>query len=152
MKRLFTLFILIIAGCSSPSSNSSNPPPPGWVDNIQLGKFAGIWKLGTVTDSCTTNVTETDSILRALVSNRRTGEVLSLTGGLPGSTVTFGVRLISYVHAFNVDDSSNFYGDTDSVPNGTDANCIFSNNTDTLFYSTKRGTDSLFVTCIRTVQ
>ncbi len=150
MKRLLTLFIFLIAGCSGPTSNSSNPPPPGWVANIQPGKFAGIWKLGTVVDSCTANVTEADSILRASVSNRRTGEALTLTGGLTVSTASSDIR--PYFHGFVVTDSSSFYGDTDLAPRDPfeiDAICTFSYNTDTLFYSTKRGTDSLFITCIR---
>jgi hypothetical protein len=150
MKRLFSLLILIISGCSSPASNPNDPPPPpGWVDNIQTGKFAGIWKLGTVVDSCTVNVKETDTILRASAGNHRTGEVLTLTGGLPVNTAEIGVRVINYTHNFNVYDSSSFYGDTDSVPIGTVTNCTFSYNTDTLFYSTKRGIDSLFIFCIR---
>jgi hypothetical protein len=149
MKYIFALSFLLIAGCSGPTNNSGPQPPPGWVDNIQLGKFAGIWKLGTLVDSCTVNVTETDSILIASVGNRRTGEVLTLTGGLPINTAEIGVRLTSYVHAFNVYDSSNFYGDTDSVPEPTRANCTFSYNTDTLFYTTKRGNDSLSIICIR---
>ena len=147
MKYFFALCFILIAGCSSPTSKPINPPPPGWVDNIQLGKFAGVWKLGTVVDSCITNVTETDSILIATVGNRRTGEVLTLAGGLPVNTASSNLH--PYFHGFVVYDSSNFYDDTDSFPDPTRANCTFSNNTDTLFYSTKRGSDSLFIICIR---
>ncbi len=150
MKYFFVLTLLLLTDCSGPTSNNSNPPPPGWVANIQPGKFTGVWKLGNVVDSCTTNVTEADSILTASIVNRSTGEVLTLSGGFPVILVVASVR--PYIHAYDVTDSSNFYSDTDSAPRtiySSDAICTFSYNTDTLFYSTKRGNDSLFVTCIR---
>ena len=150
MKRLFTLFILILSGCSGPTGNSGNPPPPEWVAIIQPGKFIGVWKQGKVVANCTSFVTEADSVLDDSTVNDSTGEVLFLCGQFPVNGVDFLPGRRPYFHSFYVIDSSSFYGDTDVDPVSlTDANCAFSYNTDTVFYFTKRGNDSISIVCVR---
>ncbi len=146
----FTLVLGIasvtIAGCSG---NSVNPPPPGWVSTIQPGEFVGIWTQGAIVDSCKSSVTEAGTILSATAVNGSTNEVLTLMGRPAPNTISYAER--PYIHVFAVYDSSNFHGDTDSAPNFLDdVNCVFSSNTDTLFYTTLRGIDTLTIVCIRT--
>jgi hypothetical protein len=149
MKYFFALAFLLLAGCSGPTSNSSNPPPPGWVANIQPGKFVGVWTQGKIADSCTCFVTEADTNFSASVVNGSTSEVLTMRGIYDDyPTVEWAEK--PYFHAFYVLDTSNFYGDTDIAPHFFDyMNCVFSSNTDTLFYTTIRGVDTLLIISIR---
>jgi hypothetical protein len=146
MKYIFALTFLFLAGCSAPTA--PGPFAPGGEYYVAPGKFVGIWAQGKVVDSCTSFVTEADTILSGSVVNGSTGEVLTLKGEHDPTTIEWANG--PFYRLFAANDSSSFYGDTDKAPNFLfDVNCDFSPNEDTLIYSTIRGKDTLTIFCKR---
>ena len=110
---------------------------------MQPGTFVGVWKQNIVIVPCTIFVAEADSVLKASILNTSTKEILTIKG-CPGRVDIPGSRKPSIISYPGASDSSSIYGDNYNIY--LDLNCWFSYNTDTFYYYTKRGNDSIAIT------
>jgi len=122
MKTILLILIsipLIFLGCSTPNTINCNDPNhiPVYVGVVSPGDFFGTWSQDTIIDSCIIAVTEGDSILKATITDFKTGNFITIKGGaIYGLDDPCGYRTRDFIDNDNA--RGNAFDETYFINNG----------------------------------